>query len=129
MVDEVIWPIEPIPDSDNVFMRAHRMHFRNSELQPGVFRLHGDGMSVDWEKYSTPQETKNRAAKPVDNAVIGTRVGQIRGLSGLEVQHKPEPVNRAHSNVLGLPAHSTPELVEVRLKLLRISKVLLPLDS
>ena len=29
MVDEVVWPIEPIPDFDNVFMRAHRMHFRN----------------------------------------------------------------------------------------------------
>ena len=128
MVDEVAWPIELIPDSDNVFMRAHRAHFREGELQPGVFRQHGDGMSVDWDKYSTAQATRSRGAIPTDNAVIAARVGHIRGLSGLDVHHKPEQSNQAHSNVIGLPSRTTPELVEVRVKLLRISKVVLPLD-
>ena len=129
MVDEVTWPIEPIPHSDNIFMRAHRAHFRNGELQPGVFRQHGEGMSVDWEKYSTSQETRNRAAKPLENAVIGASVGHIRDVSGLDVLHKPdyEGSNRAHSNVVGLPANNTPELVEVRIKLLRIATVVLSL--
>jgi len=71
MVDEIVWPIEPIPDADNVFMRVHRMYFREGELQPGVFKQQGDGMSVDWDKYSTAEETKKRARKnPRDNAVI-----------------------------------------------------------
>ena len=129
MADEVTWPIEPIPGTDNVFMRAHRVHFRKGELQPGVFRQHGDGMSVDWKKYSTSQETRNRSAKPLENAVIRASVGRIREISGLDVQHKPdrERSNRAHSNVVGLPPHHTPELVEVRIKLLRITIVVLPL--
>jgi len=129
MVDEVTWPIEHIPDLDRVFMRAHRMHFRGGELQPGVFRQHGDGMSVDWEKYSTTTETRNRAAKPLDNAVICANVGHIRQISDLDVRHKPDPErsNRAHSIVVGLPAYGTPELVEVRVKLLRITSVVLPL--
>ncbi len=128
MADEVAWPVESIPDVDNVFMRAHRMHFRNGQLQPGVFRQHGDGMSVDWEKYTTPQETRHRAAKPPDNAVLGATAGGIRKIGGLQVQHKPERINRAHSNVLGLPPHDTPELIEFRVKLLRIATVVLALE-
>ena len=132
MVDEVVWPIEPIPDADNVFMRAHRMYFREGELQPGVFRAQGDGMSVDWDKYSTAEETKKRAGKnPHDNAVVRMCAGRIREIAGLRVEHQPDRVgqNRAHSNVLGLPAHSTPDLVEVRLKLRRISTIVHPLGS
>src|SRR6266568_1723640 len=122
MVDEVIWPVEQIPDVDGVFMRAHHVHFRDGELQPGVFRQHGDGMSVDWEKYSTPEETRNRAAKPFENAVVRAGAGHIRQISDLDVRHKPDHKhsNRAHSDVVGLPAHGTPELLEVRIKLLRI---------
>src|SRR5437867_801913 len=123
MVDEVIWPVEPIPDTDNVFMRAHQTHFRNGELLPGVFRQHGDGMSVDWEKYARPEDTRNRAARPLENAVIVTNVGDIHDIPDLQVRHKPdhERLNRAHSNVIGLPPQYTAELVEVRIKLLRIS--------
>ena len=131
MVDEVIWTVEPIPDADHIFMRAHRIHFRNGELQPGVFRQQGNGMSVDWEKYATPQETRTRAAKPLENAVIAARAGRVRQTGDLRVLHDPDPehLNRAHSNVLGLPVHGSPELVEVRIKLLRISSVVLPLGS
>ena len=129
MVDEIepAWTVESIPDVDRVFMRAHEMHFRDGKLQPGVFRQHGDGMSVDWEKYSTPPETKGRAKKPSENAVVGFIVGVVRAIPSLEVQHKPERSNRAHSNVMGLPSHD-PDLVEIRLKLLRISTVVLELE-
>ena len=132
MADEVIWPVEPIPDADNVFMRAHRMHFRDGELHPGVFREQGNGMSVDWDKYSTAEDTKNRARKnPHDNAVVSMGVARVREIGNLQVKHQPDQAlrNRAHSNVLGLPARDSPELVEVRLKLRRISTVVLPLDS
>ena len=127
MVDEVTWPVESIPDSDAVFMRAHQMHFREGQLQPGVFKQQGEGMSVDWEKYSTPLETRNRAAKLHQNAVIALNVGGVRETFGLQVQHTPDyPSNRAHSDVTGFP-RNTPERTEVRIKLLRISSVLLPL--
>lgn len=132
MADEVAWPVEPIPDADNVLMRAHRMHFRDGELQPGVFRQQGDGMSVDWDKYSRAEDTKNRSTKnPNDNAVISLRVARVREIQSLEVEHQPDHTqgNRAHSNVLGLPPHDPHALVEVRLKLRRISTVVLPLDS
>ena len=112
-------------------MRAHRVYFREGKLQPDVFKEQGDGMSVDWDKYSTAKETKKRARKnPQDNAVVRKCAGRIREIASLRVEHQPDRVrqNRPHSNVLGLPARNTPDLVEVRVKLRRISTIVLPLD-
>ncbi len=131
MANEIAWQIEVIPDIDNVFMRAHRTHFRDGALQPGVFRQHNDGMSVNWKKYATALDTRNGATKnPNENAVVNICAGRIREIPGLQVVHAPDMTrnNRAHSNVLGIPNRNTPELVEVRLKLLRISTVVLPVD-
>jgi hypothetical protein len=75
MSDGVKWQVEHIPDDADVFMRAHRMFFRKRVLQPGVFRAHDAGMSVDWEKYSAPEDTRQRAADPQVNAVISLNVG------------------------------------------------------
>ena len=131
MANEIAWSVEIIPDIDNVFMRAHRMHFRDGALQPGVFRQRNNGMSVNWEKYATAQDTRNGATKnPNDNAVIRMCAGRIREIPDLQVAHDPDITrhNRAHSNVLGMPHHNTPELIEVRVKLLRISTVVLLLE-
>lgn len=129
MADEVTWPVEAIPDADEVFMRAHQTHFRAGDLQPGVFRQLGNGMSVDWSRYATPEETRNRAQDPSANAVIATLVGRIREIQNLQVQHDPdyERKNRAHSIVVELPTQGSPELVETRLKLHRIFSVVVPL--
>lgn len=78
MPDGVNWEAEHIPDDADVFMRAHRMFFRKRVLQPGVFWPHGGSMSVDWDKYSSPDDTRQRAQKPQDNAVISLPVGGIR---------------------------------------------------
>jgi hypothetical protein len=130
MADEVTWPVEAIPDADEVFMRAHEAYFRDGSLQPGVFRQQGKGMSVDWNRYATPEETRRRATNPSANAVIATVVGRIRNIPNLQVQHDPdyERKNRAHSSVFGLSAQGSPELVETRVKLLRIFSVVVPLD-
>jgi hypothetical protein len=129
MADEIVWPLELIPDADHVFMRAHKGFIRNGELQPGVFRQHGnDGMSVDWNKYSTAIDTKNRGRNPENNAVVQLNAGAIRFQVGLDVTHAPLGANRAHA-VVPLPAPDTPELVEARLKLLRISAIVLPLQE
>ena len=126
MGDELTWPIEEIPDSDSVFMRAHRGHFRNGELQPGVFRAHGSGMSVNWAKYSSAEETRQQATKkPEDNAVISILVAGIRKIGVLRVEHSPEPSNRAHSDVLGL--ENREHLTEARILLLRIKTIVIPL--
>jgi hypothetical protein len=128
MADDVSWQAEHIPDDDDVYMRAHRVHFRNGELQPGVFRPHGNGMSVDWEKYSSPSQTRERASRPTDNAVIEISVGGIRGVQDLDVLHTPDfsNSNRSHSDVLGLPENAE-DLTEVRVLLLDLSAIVLAL--
>ena len=128
MANELAWPIEVIPDADFVFMRAHRTYFRNGELQPGVFRDH-DGMSVNWDRYSSAEETKQQAKKfPDENAVIKMPVIDIRQIADLRVEHRPEPVNRAHSEIYGL-AGDPEKRTEARVKLRRISRVVIALTS
>ncbi len=130
MADCLDWEIEHIPDEDDAFMRAHSDHFRKGDLQPSVFRVRDGGMSVDWAKYSTPEQTRQRANQPLQNAVISLPVLKIRGISGLDVRHAPtvapEPLNRAHSNVLGIP-DSGVQLTKTRALLLDVSNVLIAL--
>ena len=65
-----------------------------------------------------------RARNPVDNAVISMSVGGIRGINNLDVLHVPEKENQAHSEC-SLPDDDT--LTEIRVLLLRISKMEIPL--
>jgi hypothetical protein len=118
---------ETVPDHDSVFMRAHRNHIVNGLPGPGVYRAHEGGMSVDWCKYAQPEQTKARAKKPQDNAVLEMNVGHIRSIPTLDVLHTPEPKNQAHCDV-PLPEVEE-DLTEVRFKLTSISKVVIPLDS
>ena len=128
MADEQLeFPIEEIPDVDSVFMRAHRDHFRGGNLRPGVFRARDGGMSVDWNKYATPEDTRLRAKKPMDNAVIDMTAGKIRAHAALAVNHTPQTSNQAHSDVI-LPANDE-DLTEARIKLGRISTIAIPLEN
>jgi hypothetical protein len=119
MVDEtdVKWPIEEIPDEDHVFIRAHRSYFKKGKLKPGVFRDHGKSMSVNWDSYSTPEETQQQARIPEHNGVVGLITGEVRKVP-LEVEHSPELENRAHSEIIG---NKDPE---VRIKLKRICQLI-----
>lgn len=133
MADEEIgWPIESIPDNNCVFMRAHRQHFSHGELGHGVFRRREEGLSVDWDRYSTPEDTRARAnSNPNDNAVISLLVGCIRQIRPLTVDHDPisapqEERNRAHSLIRNLP--EAPDLTEARFKLHRCAHLVIPLD-
>ncbi|OFW26727.1 MAG: hypothetical protein A3J28_10220 [Acidobacteria bacterium RIFCSPLOWO2_12_FULL_60_22] len=127
MADELDWPIKEIPDADSVFRRAHRNDFRDGELEPGVFRAQGAGMSVNWDRYASAEETRQQARKhPHDNAVISMPVGGIRQIDDLRVEHTPEPTNQAHSDVHGLPENRE-RRTEVRVLLLRITTIVLPL--
>ena len=125
MANALTFPIEEIPDADLVFMRAHETCFRDGNLQPGVFTSkQGPGMSVDWDKYSSKEQTRQRAKNPAKNAVISLSVGGIRKIDKLDVAHRPEPGNQAHSEV-DLPTNE--ELTEVRVKLRRLAQIVIPL--
>jgi len=104
----------------------NRVFITGGDVTPNAFRDQGPGMSVDWNKYSTPLETRNRARNPSANAVISMIAGEIRKIEALVVDHDPIQENsfdekgnrlnpnRAHSEVIG---EKTPE---VRMKLSRI---------
>lgn len=90
-------------------------------------------MSTDWSKYSSPEDTRARAAVPGENAVIALRAGDVRRIASLIVRHRPVqpgtvvdgrliPPNRAHTDVVG---DKTPE---VRLRLLRACRLVLVLE-
>lgn len=122
---EVIdWPPEQIPDRDRLFMHIHKTWRRNGAVSPGAFENHGAGMSTDWEKYSTPEQTRERARVPEKNAVISLVAGEVREVPGQKVEHTPdvERSNRAHTDVLGEKDE------EVRLKLKRIAGIAIPFD-
>ena len=68
MADEVSsWASEEIPNDDYLWMRVHKNDLPNGDIAPGAFKNRPttkDGMSTDWEKYATPQETRNRGRIP-----------------------------------------------------------------
>ena len=108
------WPSEPIPNFHDLFMRVHRQWTKNGLPMPGAFKNRDDGMSTDWAKYSTSDETRSRGRNPADNGVVRMQVGTVRDLPDQRVEHTPESNNRAHTDVLGEKDE------EVRLKFVRI---------
>ena len=126
MAPDVNWESEVIPDECQVFMNAHKGFFKGDELLPGVFRKHGGGMSVNWEKYATAAITRNQAKTPDDNAVLKMQVSSIRSISELQVEHTPdlERNNRAHTDVLGIPDGGELQ-TQLRSQLLDIAQIVL----
>jgi hypothetical protein len=122
---QLSFPVEEIPDADSAYMRAHRNLLRNGGIVPGVFRGHNGSMSVDWSRYASPEDTRLRAKRPSDNAVLAMTAGEIRAKAGLTVNHSPLAENRAHSDVI-LPENDE-DLTEARLKLGRIATIAIPL--
>ncbi|MFO8073059.1 MAG: hypothetical protein R6V85_14405 [Polyangia bacterium] len=96
------WTPEEIPDADHLYLRVHRNHARKGKPAPGAFRDHGGGMSTDWWKYSSPEETKARARIPEDKRVVSLHVERVRSVP-MNVLHTPdrERENRAHTDVVG----------------------------
>lgn len=112
------WDAEEIPDEDLLFYRIHSAQLRKGKLHPGVFRERHGGMSVDWSKYSSAQQTRARATSdPADNGVVSFLAGIPRE-AGLDVTHTPSPENRAHTDVSGIPP-SDPKKTEVRYRIFR----------
>jgi hypothetical protein len=89
------WPVEDIPDGDELYMRVHRRWFDDAgDLEAGCFQNHPKqtgGMSTDWSRCATPDDTCNRALRsgPTDNAVLALGVRDGRGIPGQTVVHSP----------------------------------------
>jgi hypothetical protein len=119
-----MWTVEEVPSDATLYQRVHRNNVdERGAPKPGAFRntpTKQDGMSTDWDRYSTPQETRHRARNPFDNVVIALPVGKVREIAGQRVEHTPiqpeadAPGNRAHCDVFGEKS------TEARLKFLRI---------
>ena len=108
------FPKEEIPDDATLYLRVHRNHQENGQLNPGAFKDHGGGMSACWSKYASPEETRQRAKHPEDNGVVEMVAAEVRRISGLRIEHTPMPDNRAHIEIIGNKKDP-----EVRLLLLR----------
>jgi hypothetical protein len=129
------WPVEDIPDSDELYMRVHPQWFDESgDLDPGCFQNHPKktgGMSTDWSRFATPEDTRNRALRsgPANNAVVAFVVGPVRAIPAQTVVHAPIqgdpdiPDNRAQAKVFG------PKNAEIRVNYLRIYRLVLPLAA
>ncbi len=116
------WQIEVIPDESLLFRRVHKNLMVNGQVTIAAFKNVQGGMSVDWNKYSTAEEARQRARSPQDNAVVKLVAGQVRQVLGQTVAHTPTEDNRAHSEVLGEKS------VEVRTRLLEICEMVIPLS-
>jgi hypothetical protein len=99
------WPIEEIPDPDTLYYRVHV----NDGLGPNIFRERDGGMSVNWSKYRTAEDTRTKGARkqPSEYGVIALVAGRIRSVQGLSVEHTPREDNRSHSDVRGLGTSGT----------------------
>ena len=112
-------PTETVPDDARLFMRVHDQHIdKAGKLRPGVFRDQGAGMSTDWSKYSSAEDSRSRARKPFENGVISIAAGDTRRVRGLTVEHTPynaEPPHARHVDVCGEKDE------EVRMRLLELA--------
>jgi hypothetical protein len=117
-----VWQVEHIPNEDRIFLRVHVNDVKASEgkLHPGVFREQRGSLSVDWEKYSTSEESRNRARNPAKVGIVALVTGGVRSIDDLAVLHEPDEGrnNRAHSAVHGIFDANAPN-PEVRKTMIR----------
>ena len=114
------WEVEHIPESDFLFRRVHLNYLDKEDIDfipPATFRVSGEGISVEWEKYATATESLKRAYESNKNGIIQIKTGDVRNIEPLNVIHSPLKENRAHSNIIGLENLSKSQKIKVRFKL------------
>ena len=117
----VEWPVEEIPDDGILYRTAHKNlllgheGLGEDEVPPGVIKVE-DELSTDWDRYSTPEESRSRARSPDDTGVVFLPVGALREQTRQRVEHRPLSTNRSHSLIVGKKDPET------RLKLRRLAR-------
>lgn len=141
------WKKEDIPDKSLLYCYVHKkgeVNPKTGHLLERAFRNTpydtGTDKSSDWNKYSTPEETRQRLAqqpkqsggfkKPDDYCVLQLSVRIIRTeIPSQTIEHDPIqndqvlPDNRAHTKIIG---DKDPE---VRLKFVDIYEWVIPPDK
>lgn len=97
------WQVEEIPDHDDLLRAVHEcFRKRDGTISPGAFKNQEGGMSTDWSKYSTAEQTRQIRKEPEKNAVVRMNVGRVRDIPEQRVVHTPDATNRAHTDVEGI---------------------------
>jgi hypothetical protein len=95
---------EIIPDGDSLYRRApeHTFKQKTNKFSSAAFKIRinrGEtGLSVNWAKYATPQET---AIDPVygKKYYVGELKARTPRSIGLDVKHTPNKRNPSHSSI------------------------------
>lgn len=136
-----MWTKEDIPLIDKLFVRIHCANVDpQGKPRPAAFYNtpeHGSDLSSDWEKYTTPQESRALIGKqyrfgktefknPLSFYIASFIVKAIYDLNcNQAVEHSPkyqdpepegDPNNRAHTSIIGEKSSE-----EVRLKMVDIA--------
>ncbi len=136
------WEKEDIPNFDPLgndyllFRQIHKTFIKDrapETISPSAFKdIKDKGISTDWSKYSTPQETQQRPIRnpPEHYGVVSLKVREIREreeLSKLKIEHAPEQKtrdyrgNQAHTDIKGLLKYGY-LIKETQILLSRLSK-------
>lgn len=119
--DPLAWETEPSSNFlpiHKLFRAVHKVLWVNwpnlDKIQPNFFSYNkiNNGLSVDWNKYSTSRDTLNRRKEPNlrINGIVEFKVGILRDCIKknnfpFSIKHSPRiepPINRSHSLIAGI---------------------------
>ena len=128
------WTVEQVPNDAQLFVRVHKSKIEEKDPttiglpKPSAFKNTpetGPDLSSDWEKYSTPEESRARIGKeyrygkieefknPSDFFIVSLNVQDIYNLNAEQkIEHSPRqdnfpdeldgsPWNRSHCSIIG----------------------------
>lgn len=97
-------------------------------IDPNFFNIKNaeGGLSFDWSKYSTPQDTLNRRKRQSlrDNGIVQLNIGELKLCVKkfelpIKIEHDPKPENQAHTLLHGITKGNK---TKIRRKLSKIAK-------
>lgn len=123
--DPLQWEAEPIEsflDEHFLYRGIHRIFWMNwkdlNKIEPNLFstKPEAEGLSTDWSKYATPDDTLNRLRAPTlkVNGIIELNIAHLKftikeNKLPLTIKHDPIRVqkgrmriNRAHTLLIGI---------------------------
>ncbi len=119
--DPLKWDVEPYEnflDSHSFYRAVHKNLWKDwpdlYKIYPNFFSTDQaiNGLSVDWNKYATPEFTLNSRPAPelTTNGIVELNVGNIKSSIkdmslSLSIKHDPikePPINRSHTILKGI---------------------------
>jgi hypothetical protein len=115
---------EQIPNDTKLYLRVSKAHVKtDDDINLQAFKPHGDdGLSVNWNKYSTTELCLTITGKSSKtHGIAHFVVGNVREIENLTVVHDPIEGNYPHSLICGIPPEKPKEPYNaMRKKLKRI---------